>query len=179
MFKVALALAAVFFSAPSFSQELSTNCPASGKDSVAALHRDWLMIGWERDAGDPAFNFKQDLGKYYDFNRKDLNLFDDFDPALKVRHTAEDYGTIWHGLVPNFKSVHHKITEGPNVIAAGPSYSHSVMEFAFEVTGNDGKVSHLVSRTSILWRCGPDGWKIFKEHNSARPVNEAAYRAYK
>ena len=179
MFKVALALAAVFFSAPSFSQELSTNCPTTGKNSVAELHRDWLMIGWERDAGDPAFNFKQDLGKYYDFNRKDLNLFDDFDPELKVRHTAEDYGKVWYGLVPNFKSVHHKVTEGPNVIAAGPSYSHSVMEFVFEVTPNKGDVVHLVSRTSILWRCGPDGWKIFKEHNSARPTTAAAYSSAK
>nr|WP_315219234.1 hypothetical protein [uncultured Duganella sp.] len=179
MFKAALALAAVIHSAPSFSQEPSTNCPTTGTNSVAELHREWLMVGWERDAGDPAFNFKQDLGKYYDFARTDLNLFDDFDPALKVRATAQDYGTIWHALVPNFKSVHHKITEGPNVVAAGPSYSHSVMEFAFEVTPNKGDVAHLVSRTSILWRCGPDGWKIFKEHNSARPLGADAYRAYK
>lgn len=179
MFKVTLALIAAFLSAPSFSQELSTTCPASGQGSVAELHRDWLMIGWERDAGDPAFNFKQDLGKYYDFARKDLNLFDDFDPALKVRNTAEDYGTIWHALVPNFKSVHHKITEGPNVVPVGPSYSHSVMEFAFEVTANNGSVSHLISRTSILWRCSPEGWKIYKEHNSARPIAAEAYRAAK
>lgn len=67
MFKVTLALIAAFLSAPSFSQELSTTCPSSGQGSVAELHRDWLMIGWERDAGDPAFTFKQDLGKYYDF----------------------------------------------------------------------------------------------------------------
>ena len=53
------------------------------------------------------------------------------------------------------------------------------MEFAFEVTPNKGDVAYLVSRTSILWRCGPDGWKIFKEHNSARPLGADAYRAYK
>jgi hypothetical protein len=79
-----------------------------------------------------------------------------FKVARLVRNTADDYGTIWHALVPNFRSVHHKITEGPNMVPTGPSYSHSVMEFAFEVTANNGTVSHLISRTSLLWRCSPE-----------------------
>ena len=62
------------------------------------------------------------------------------------------------------------------VVAAGPGYSHSVMEFAFEVTPNEGAPMYLVSRTSILWRCTPAGWKIYKEHNSARPTTAAAWR---
>lgn len=175
MFRRELVLVVCFICSPCFSAEVHSNCRATGKDSVAELHRDWLMIGWERDAGDPDFSFRNDLGKYYDFTSNDLSLFDDFDPKLQVRKTAEDYGKIWHALVPNFKSVHHKITEQPSPIAVGPGYSHSVMEFVFEVTPKKGEVMHLISRSSILWRCDADGWKIFKEHNSAKPVDASAY----
>ncbi|MCS0628104.1 hypothetical protein NX786_01925 [Telluria mixta] len=176
MFKSAYALALFFLcSSSSFAAEPRQSCPSSGKDGVAELHRDWLLTGWERDDGDPEFNFRNDLGKYYDFTRADLSLFDDFDPELKVRNTADDYGKIWYGLVPKFKSVHHKITEQPGVVAAGPGYSHSVMEFVFEVTPKRGDKMYLISRTSILWRCTPAGWKIYKEHNSARPVEASVY----
>lgn len=175
MLKNGLALVFCLACSSAFAADVRTNCASTGKEGVAQLHRDWLMIGWERDAGDPDFNFRKDLGKYYDFNSRDLNLFDDFDPELKVRNTADDYGKVRYGLVPKFKSVHHKITEQPGVVAAGPGYSHSVMEFVFEVTPKQGDVMHLISRTSILWRCTSDGWKIFKEHNSARPVDAAAY----
>lgn len=175
MLKTTLALAVCFFCSQSFATDIRNDCPFTGKDSVAELHRDWIMIGWERDAGDPDFNFRNDLGKYYDFARDDLSLFDDFDPQLQVRKTADDYGKVWYALVPNFKSVHHKITEQPSVVPVGPGYSHSVMEFVFEVTPKKGDVMHLISRTSILWRCGDDGWKIYKEHNSARPVDASVY----
>jgi hypothetical protein len=176
MLKSAFALAFGIACSSTFAAEVRTDCASAGKEGVAQLHRDWLMIGWERDDGDPDFNFRQDLGKYYDFSSKDLSLFDDFDPELKVRHTADDYGKVWYGLVPKFKSVHHKITEQPGVIAVGPGYSHSVMEFVFEVTPKQGDATYLISRTSILWRCTADGWKIFKEHNSARPSTAAVYR---
>lgn len=159
--------------------EAPSHCAPTGKDGVAALHRDWLMIGWERDAGDPEFNFRQDLGRYYDFTRTDLSLFDDFDPKLQVRTTAEDYGSIWYQFVPTFKSVHHKITEPPSPIAVGPGYSHSVLEFVFEVTPKKGDVMYLVSRSSILWRCGKDGWKIYREHNSAKPIPMSVYQQAK
>jgi ketosteroid isomerase-like protein len=158
------------------STEVQSNCAATGKDGVADLHRDWLMLGWERDAGDPDFNFRTDLGRYYDFTRSDLSLFDDFDPKLKVRNTADDYGSIWYQFVPTFKSVHHKITEQPSPVAVGPGYSHSVLEFVFEVTPKQGVVMYLVSRSSILWRCSADGWKIYREHNSARPTQASVYR---
>jgi len=176
MVKTAISLAALLLCSVSHAAPAPGNCPADGKNGVAELHRDWIMTGWERDVGDPAFDFRKDLGRYYDFTRTDLSLFDDFDPELKVRTTADDYGKVWYGLVPKFRSVHHKITEQPTVVAAGPGYSHSVMEFAFEVTPNEGAPMYLVSRTSILWRCGLDGWKIFREHNSARPVDAAVYR---
>jgi hypothetical protein len=156
--------------------DVQNSCATIGNDSVSALHRDWLMIGWERDAGDPEFDFRKDLGRNYDFTRNDLSLFDDFDPKLQVRTTADDYGSIWYQFVPTFKSVHHKITEHPQPIAVGHGYSHSVLEFVFEVTPKKGDVMYLISRSSILWRCGPDGWKIYKEHNSAKPIDASVYR---
>lgn len=124
MFKNALALVLGIACSSTFAANLRTNCASSGKEGVAQLHRDWLMIGWERDAGDADFDFRKDLGKYYDFNSKDLNLFDDFDPELRGRNTADEYGKVWYGLVPKFESVHHKITEQPGVVVAGPGYSH-------------------------------------------------------
>jgi ketosteroid isomerase-like protein len=165
--------------APLPAAEGQSNCANTGKDGVADLHRDWLMIGWERNDGDPDFNFRTDLGRYYDFTRKDLSLFDDFDPKLQARNTADSYGSIWYQFVPTFKSVHHKIIEEPSPIAVGPGYSHSILEFVFEVTPKKGDVMYLVSRSSILWRCGPDGWKIYREHNSARPIQPSVYKQAK
>lgn len=72
MFKKALALAALSVCTSSFSAELLTTCPTAGNESVAGLHHDWVMIGWERDAGDPDFNFRKDVGKYYDLTSTDL-----------------------------------------------------------------------------------------------------------
>jgi hypothetical protein len=135
--------------APLPAAEGQSNCANTGKDGVADLHRDWLMIGWERNDGDPDFNFRTDLGRYYDFTRKDLSLFDDFDPKLQARNTADSYGSIWYQFVPTFKSVHHKIIEEPSPIAVGPGYSHSILEFVFEVTPKKGDVMYLVSRSSI------------------------------
>ncbi|AVR98361.1 hypothetical protein [Pseudoduganella armeniaca] len=177
---IAIAIAALSLAAHAWGARASANppaiCAASGPDSPAELHRDWIMTGWERDAGDPEFNFRNDLARWYDFSATDLSLFDDFDPELRVRTTADDYGKVWHALVPKFKSVHHKITEQPHAVAVGPGYSHSALEFVFEVTPKQGDAMHLVSRTSILWRCTPAGWKIYKEHNSARPTTAAAWR---
>lgn len=177
MIKHILLFGALSASGLAFAAASSNHCPGGGKDGVAALHRDWLMDGWERNAGDPDFNFQKDLGKYYDFTRTDLSLFDDFDPQLKVRRSAADYGQVWYGLVPNFKSVHHKITEPPSVTDVGPRYRHSVMEFVFEVTPKQGEKTYLISRSSILWRCTHGAWKIYKEHNSARPTQAQAYAA--
>src|SRR5688500_13934088 len=100
MQKTLSTLAALLACATAFGADVRTDCPADGRNGPAELHRDWLMTGWERAAGDAPFNFRQDLGRYYDFTRTDLSLFDDFDPELKVRTTADDYGKVWYGLVP-------------------------------------------------------------------------------
>ncbi|AXA94157.1 hypothetical protein [Massilia sp. YMA4] len=71
------------------------------------------MTGWERDAGDPDFNFRNDLARWHDFSATDLSLSDDFDLDLRVRATAGDYGKVWHALVPKFKSVHHTASQSP------------------------------------------------------------------
>lgn len=56
---------------------------------------------------------------------------------------------------------------------AGVAFTHHRQE------QNKGGVLHLVSRKPIPWRCGLDGWKIFKQYHAARPTTAAAYSSAK
>ncbi|MGA5550337.1 hypothetical protein [Streptomyces pseudogriseolus] len=61
---------------------------------IADLHGRWVF-GWERDEGDPPFDFRRVFGDFYDFDSPDVRLYDDFDPEQRVAATAAEYGSIW------------------------------------------------------------------------------------
>ena len=94
-----------------------------------------------------------------DSNHDDLSLFDDVDLPRTVRHAEDDAGTVRSGGV-----------------AAGLGCSHSPMAFVSEIRPEQDDPMYVVSRTSILWRCGPEGWTRFGAHDTVRPVDAAVYR---
>ncbi|MEU6551928.1 nuclear transport factor 2 family protein [Streptomyces sp. NPDC046915] len=132
---------------------------------IADLHGRWVL-GWERDEGDPPFDFRRAFGEFYDFGSPDLRLYDDFDPGQRVATTAAGYGSIWEPHFDRMVSAHHAVDDGPHVIAC-PDLAASMLVFVARITTPDG-ATDIRTTTSLVWRRGPDGWRIVREHNSTR-----------
>lgn len=137
--------------------------------AVAALHRDWILVGWERKAGDGQLDFRKKLGKYYNWNADDIILYDDFDPKRRVVRSAHDYGKIWEPLFSALSTARHRVLEGPFVIVSG-DLAASTLEFAARLETRDGKVTGIRTFTSFVWRLTNEGWKIVREHNSSTVI---------
>ncbi|MFY0580719.1 YybH family protein [Cystobacter fuscus] len=145
----------------------ASGCPASGPASVGELHREWILVGWEKHVGDGPFSFREKLGKYYDFSAKDVVLYDDFDPQKRVAHSAEEYGTFWEPSFSALRSVQHRVVNGPAVASGSGGLAASTLEFEARIEAADGNVIRIRTRSSLVWRCSGAGWKIIREHNSS------------
>jgi ketosteroid isomerase-like protein len=151
------------------------DCRAPTDVDVARLHRDWILIGWEKKAGDPPFVFRDKLARYYDFDANDLILYDDFDPQHRVARTAQAYGEVWNRPFDSLVSAHHKVVSGPQVLRSG-LLAASQLTFAARLTQADRSELGIRTTTSLVWRCGASGWKIAREHNSSVRVDGDALR---
>lgn len=173
--KIAASCAMAFLACASAAAAASTidpSCKAPQSADVVKLHRDWILIGWEKKAGDPPFVFKNKLGKYYDFAAKDLILYDDFDPQHRVARTADAYGDVWNQPFNSLISAEHKVVSGPEVLRSG-RLAASQLTFAARLTMADKTEVGIRTTTSLVWRCGEQGWKIAREHNSSVRVDAA------
>lgn len=161
---VAAALALTF--AAGATDAGATACASSGDTSVAALSQDWILVGWERKAGDGLLDFRQKLGKYYDWSSLDVVLYDDFDPQHRVVHGPAAYGTIWEPGFSVLNTAHHRLAMGPFVLSSG-DLAVATLQWVARFESKDGKVTGIRSFTTLAWRCTGDGWKIVREHNSS------------
>lgn len=149
----------------------ASSCPASGAEGAAERHRRVIVEGWEygpRDGG--RFSFREKLGRYYDWSGADVALYDDFDPEHRVARSAAAYGAIFEPSFNEMRQARHAVTEGPDVTAASGDVTASTLEFVAALEALDGKVTAIRTRSSLVWRCGGDGWRIVREHNSSRIV---------
>jgi ketosteroid isomerase-like protein len=168
-------LATLFMSSsllPSTSDAADTQRTASctnASNRIAALHREWILVGWEKKEGDGPFDFRAKFGKFYDFASPDVVFYDDFDPQYRVARSAMGYGDIWTQPFTQLRSAHHGVIDGPDVIA-GAVLATSTLEFAAALTAADGKVTGIRTRSTLVWRCSESGWRIVREHNSSRVV---------
>ena len=98
------------------------SCPADGKNGVAELHRDWLMTGWDRKAGDPAFNFREDLGRFLAVVRGFVVAgYADDDPLNLTAHIWKSsfvLGSRFHSLVAALSGGVPVIMTGAETISA-------------------------------------------------------------
>jgi ketosteroid isomerase-like protein len=164
---LALTLAALIPNKTAAQVAGSSSCPASGPASVGELHREWILVGWEKQVGDGPFIFREKLGKYYDFSAHDVVLYDDFDPQKRVAHSAEEYGTFWEPSFSALRSVRHRVVNGPEVASGSGDLAASTLEFEALIEAADGNVTRIRTRSSLVWRCIRAGWKIIREHNSS------------
>lgn len=150
-------------------------CPTAGDRSPGDLHRAWILQGWEYHPGDPQFGFREKLGRFYDWSASDVVLFDDFDPQRRVARTAAAYGAIWEPIFRGNRSARHTVSDGPDVATGTGDLAASSLEFTALIEPTDGKPVGIRTRSDLVWRCRPAGWKIMREHNSSKiiPVLEA------
>jgi ketosteroid isomerase-like protein len=153
-----------------------SNENSNASDSIAALHREWILVGWEKNEGDGPFDFRARFGKFYDFASADVVFYDDFDPQHRVARSAMGYGDIWTQPFTQLRSAHHSVVNGPEVIA-GADLATSTLEFAAALTAADGKVTGIRTRSTLVWRCSESRWRIVREHNSSRVVTTPEVRA--
>jgi ketosteroid isomerase-like protein len=149
-----------------------TVCAISGAAGVSQLHRDWIMT-WDKQPGDPAFDFRAKFGKYYDWAGEDVHLYDDFDPQRRVARSAADYGAVWAAPFTALKSAQHGVINGPDAVSGRGDIAASTLEFAARLEAADGKIVGIRTRSSLVWRCHDDGWKIVREHNSSQTISPA------
>jgi ketosteroid isomerase-like protein len=145
-------------------------CSKSGA-GVAALHRDWLLLGWEKKEGDAPFDFRAKFGNYYDFTSGDVVLYDDFDPKRRVARSAAAYGEVWTQPFSQLRSARHGVIDGPEAIV-GTELATSTLEFAAALEAADRSITGIRTRSTLVWRCSAMGWRIVREHNSSKLVPE-------
>lgn len=162
----AAAVLGLFASAATAQTASAPACATDGEASVAALSRSWILSGWERKAGDGPLNFREKLGRFYDWSASDVLLYDDFDPQHRVVRSPAEYGAIWESGFSALNTAHHRLLSGPFVLASG-NLAVATFGWAARLEGRDGKVTGLRSYSTLTWRCTGDGWKIVREHNSS------------
>jgi len=164
---VTAALALTLAAGAAAAQTAGTSTCASGGDaSVAALSRDGLLVGWERRAGDGPLDFREKLGKYYDWSASDVIIYDDFDPEHRIVRSPAVYGAIWEPSFSALRTAHHRFALAPSILLSS-DLAVATLQFIVRLEGKDGKVTGIRVFTSLAWRCTGDGWKIVREHNSS------------
>ena len=143
-------------------------CSTSEKQ-VTDLHREWIMVGWEKLPGDGPFDFRAKLGKFYDFTSPDVVLYDDFEPQYRVAHSAAEYGTFWTAPFSAMRSARHRVLDGPDTVVR-KDLATSTLEFAARLEAADRTITGIRARSSLVWHCTAQGWRILREHNSTRQI---------
>lgn len=144
------------------------SCPTDSQH-IANLQSDWILVGWEKKPGDPPFDFRNKLGKYYDFNSPDVVLYDDFEPGRRVARSAEAYGNFWKEPFTALRSARHSVIDGPDVLM-GKELSTSTLEFAAALESPNGETVGIRTRSTLVWQCQGAEWKIVREHNSSTVI---------
>lgn len=145
-------------------------CAAHGPASPGELHREWILVGWEKRRGDPPFDFRQRLGHLYDWNSRDVRLYDDFDPQHRVARSASEWASIWTEPFTALRAARHSILDGPDVVDGG-ALSASTLEFAARLETAEENIVGIRARSSLVWQCTSTGWRIVREHTSTRRVS--------
>lgn len=144
-----------------------TTCATSGAESPLELHRDWIMEGWERREGDPAFVFATKMQRYYDLKQTKGVFYDNFAPG-KTQLFADSarYGANWEDLQNAARSVRHGLTSGHDQLVDGKVAS-TTLGFVGRLERLNGEVLAFDGRSQLGWTCTDGAWKIRQELNYA------------
>jgi hypothetical protein len=155
------------FAVPTFAQP----CPRGGNSAPLALHKSWILQGWERHAGDPPFVFSQKMKRYYDLSAPAGVFYDNYAPGkTQLFDNATTYGENWEALQNGARSVEHALTSGHDQIVSGSAAS-TTLGFVGKITRVDGQIVAFNGRSQLGWSCKRGAWKIRQEINYAWPVS--------
>jgi hypothetical protein len=173
-----LSIALLLTSTPLVAQA----CEQDGKDAPLALHKAWIMDGWERKQGDPEFIFAKKMDRYYDLKNTMGVYYDNFAPgATQLFRNAAKYGANWQELQNAARSVRHALTGGDDVIIS-KDIASTTLGFVGQIDRLDGKVIAFDGRSQLAWVCTDGSWKIKHELNYAsvvKPEDIALYYSVK
>ncbi|MBB6122982.1 ketosteroid isomerase-like protein [Sphingobium subterraneum] len=133
------------------------------KQEIRRLATEWLEYGWRHLPTDPAFNFRERLGKFYDWDASGVYLFDDFDQKKRVARSPAEYGAIWDealkGIVfsNRIEPVEDIVISGN--LASAPVYYNITLDMGDRMM--NGRILSMV-----VWHRTPAGWKIIREQGS-------------
>jgi ketosteroid isomerase-like protein len=148
----------------------ATRCAVSGASSAPELHREWILVGWDKPVAGQAWDFREKLGKYYDWEAGDVVLYDDMAPDFRVARSPEEYRALWEKSFHALRRANHLVLNGPETII-GDDLATSTLEFAARLEPAEGQpIVSIRARSTLVWRCAGDGWKIVREHNSTRRI---------
>lgn len=171
--KFTAALAAVALSTPSMAQ----SCPQDGQNTPLSLHEEWIMQGWERRDGDPAFVFTEKMGKYYDLADPRGVFWDNFAPGdTQLFADAKVYGQNWESLQNASRSILHGMTDGYAVLLSEEVASTAV-GFVGRIERLSGEILAFDARSQLGWTCVEGSWKIKQELNYAWLVEPESIEA--
>jgi len=161
--KLAVALSAAALATPVIAQP----CPQGGPNAPLALHEEWIMQGWERRDGDPAFVFTEKMGRYYDLADPSGVFWDNFAPGdTQLFNDAMIYGRNWEGLQNASRSILHGMTDGHAVLMSDDVASTAV-GFVGRIERLSGEILAFDARSQLGWMCVDGTWKIKQELNYA------------
>lgn len=154
--------------APVVAQE--ARCPREGSNAPAALHKQWIMEGWERREGDPPFDFARKLGKFYDLKDSKGVFWDNFAPGdSQLFHDAVRYGENWKQLQDAARSVLHGLTDQGDALV-GDQVASTTLGFVGRLERLSGEIIAFRARSQLGWQCSGGTWKIRHEMNYAWEV---------
>ncbi|WP_068799556.1 hypothetical protein [Pseudonocardia sp. HH130630-07] len=133
--------------------------------TVARLHREWIFR-WDREEGDPVFDFDAVFSDLYDTDGDDVILFDDADPQRRVLRSAHEFGRVFGPVFTALRRAEHAVEEAPSVLVSG-SLAASRLVFIARLTHADGSRTGMRAFSSQVWRAGADGrWRIVRDQTA-------------
>jgi ketosteroid isomerase-like protein len=139
---------------------------------VAEFIREWILVGWQHSEEAP-YDFRKQLGKYYDWSSADVILHDNADTERRVVNSPGEYGAIWDAMVPQLRRLSNTIVGEPVVMVEGDLAMVSV-RFVTRFESADGTVEDAPTLSSLILRRTDEGWKIIREHGSSLVPEEPA-----
>lgn len=159
---------------PAVVDAQSPPCAESDSSAVAERHREWIL-SWDRKTPGESWEFDEKFGRFYAYDDEGMMLYDDFDPQYRVARSPNEYSAIWSPAFKLLRTAHHIVIDGPEAIV-GQDLATSTLEFGARLETADGTIVGIRTRSTLVWRCANDGWRIVREHNSSRRIADEETR---
>lgn len=169
-FPLLLAIGAALLSGVAIAATNAQKSPCTVRDSAAVgeRHREWIL-SWDRKTLGERWDFDEKFGRFYDYEAEDMVLYDDFDPQYRVASSPREYAAIWSPPFKTLRTAHHIVIAEPEAIV-GNELATSTLEFGARLQMTDGSIVGIRTRSTLVWRCANDEWRIVREHNSSRRI---------